>query len=239
MFYDKIMKDFRELWPGGPLYRGDGVSGDSLALADFATSVPGERVCDLGCGSGILLLLLAWQRPELTLYGVELRPAAAEECRRNAAANGLSERIAVADGDLRAAPFPAGSMDLVIANPPYFPRGRGAVSPDSDRAAMRTESATVWELCAAAATLLRPEGTFALVHRTERMAEVFAALAAAGLEPKRLRLMAGDPGAAPELFLCEARLHAAPGLVTEPVLYQRRPDGAETEEYRKICHWEA
>ena len=233
------MRDFHELWPGGPLYRGDGVSGDSLALADFAMAIPGERVCDLGCGSGILLLLLAWQRPELSLFGVELRPAAAEACRRNAEVNGLSDRFFVVDGDLRAVPFPGRSMDLVIANPPYFPRGKGAVSPDGDRAAMRTESAGVRELCAAAAALLRREGAFALVHRTERMAEVFAALAAAGLEPKRLRFLAGDPGSAPGLFLCEARPGAAPGLTTEPVLYQRRPDGTETEEYRKICHWEA
>ena len=233
------MKDCHELWPGGPLYTGDGVSGDSLALADFAMSIPGERVCDLGCGSGILLLLLAWQRPELSLYGVELRPAAAGECRRNAAVNGLSERFTVAEGDLRAAPFPAGSMDLVIANPPYFPRGRGAVSPDADRAAMRTESASLPELCAAAAKLLRREGAFALVHRAERLAEVFAALGEAGLEPRRLRFLAGDPGSAPGLFLCEARPGAAPGLTTEPTLFQRGPDGTETEEYRKICHWEA
>ena len=68
------MKDFHPLWPGGPLYKGDAVSGDSLALADFAMAVSGERVCDLGCGSGILLLLLGWQRPSLSLFGVELRP---------------------------------------------------------------------------------------------------------------------------------------------------------------------
>ena len=233
------MKDFHPLWPGGPLYHGDSVSGDSLALADFAMAVPGERVCDLGCGSGILLLLLAGQRRELVLYGVELRPAAAEECRQNAAANGFSRRFQVVTGDLRSRPFPAGSMDLVIANPPYFPAGRGGVSPDGDRAAMRTESADLSELCATAAALLRPEGAFCLVHRTERLAEVFAALTAAGLEPKRLRFLAGDPDRSPGLFLCEARRGAAPGLTLEPTLFQRRPDGAETEEYRKICHWEA
>ena len=153
------MKDFHPLWPGGPLYHGDSVSGDSLALADFAMAVSGERVCDLGCGSGILLLLLAGQRRELVLYGVELRPAAAEECRQNAAANGFSRRFQVVTGDLRSRPFPAGSMDLVIANPPYFPAGRGGVSPDGDRAAMRTESADLSELCAAAAARLTVSST--------------------------------------------------------------------------------
>ena len=233
------MKDFHPLWPGGPLYKGDAVSGDSLALADFAMAVSGERVCDLGCGSGILLLLLGWQRPSLSLFGVELRPGAAAECRRNAEVNGMAERFHVADGDLRAAPFPAESMDLVISNPPYFPPRRGGVSPDPDRAAMRTESATPEELCAAAAGLLRSGGTFCLVHRAERKEEVFAALSRAGLEPKRLRYMAGDPGRTPGLFLCEAEKNAAPGFTAEPTLFQRGADGRETEEYRKICHWEA
>ncbi len=221
------------------MYEGDPVGGDPLVLADFAMGLPGGSVCDLGCGSGILLLLLGLARPELALYGIELRPAAAEECRRNAARSGLSERCRVFTGDLREHPFPAESMDLVIANPPYFPAVPGGVSPDPDRAAMRTESASLPELCAAAAALLSPEGSFCLIHRRERMDEVFAALTGAGLSPRRLRRFGSDPGRAPGLFLCEARRGSSPGLAEEPTLFQRRADGTETAEYRKICHWEA
>ena len=130
-------------------------------------------------------------------------------------------------------------MDLVLSNPPFFPAVPGGVSPDPDRAAMRTESAARPELCAAAAERLSPEGAFCLIHRRERMGDVFAALAGAGLFPRRLRFFGADPGREPGLFLCEARQAGASDPVTEPVLYQRRADGTETEEYRKICHWEA
>ena len=51
------MKGFTELWPGGPVYRGDAVVADSLALADFAGQGPAKTACDLGCGSGLLMLL--------------------------------------------------------------------------------------------------------------------------------------------------------------------------------------
>ena len=129
-------------------------------------------------------------------------------------------------------------MDLVVSNPPYFPSGSGAVSADGDRAAMRTESASVGELCLAAARLLRPGGDFCLVHRTERLAEVFSALAAAGLEPKRLRFLAASPEHAPQLFLCRARKGARSGLAAEATLFQFGADGEETAEYRRICHWE-
>ena len=103
---------------------------------------------------------------------------------------------------------------------------------------MRTESATIGELCFEASRLLRRGGDLCLVHRIERIAEVFAALSAAGLEPKRLRLIAACPDRAPTLFLCRARKGARPGLTAEAPLFQFGTDGTETAEYRQICHWE-
>lgn len=211
---------------------------DSLALACFARTPSARRGCDLGCGSGILMLLLARENTALEMDGVELRETAAEQCRENLEANGLSERCRVHAADLRRAPMPEGSMDLAVSDPPYFPAGSGAVPADRERAVMRMESATIGELCLAASRLLRKGGDLCLVHRTERLAEVFAALSAAGLEPKRLRFIAACPEQAPALFLCRARKGARPGLTVEAPLFQFAADGSETAEYRQICHWE-
>ena len=167
-----------------------------------------------------------------------LRPEAAARCADNLRRNALEARCTVRLGDLRERPVHPGTMDLVVSNPPYFPAGTGMVSPRADRRTMRTESASLPELCAAAALRLRPGGSFCLVHRTERMGEVFAALAGAGLEPKRVRFFAGRPDRAPVLFFCEARRDADPGLGWEPTLCQFLPQGGETPEYRKICHIE-
>ena len=41
----------KELWPGGPLYEGEGVQTDALALADFAGAARAVRAADLGCRS--------------------------------------------------------------------------------------------------------------------------------------------------------------------------------------------
>ena len=232
------MDDRKELWPGGLSYAGDSVGTDSLALADFAGTPSARRGADLGCGSGIVLLLLASGNARLAMDGVELRADAAALCRENIEANGLSDRCRVYTGDLRTAWAGAGTMDLVVANPPYFPAGSGTASPDGERAAMRTESATLPELCRSAALLLRPGGDFCLVHRAERLAEVFSALSAAGLEPKRLRALAARAERAPTLFLCRARKGARAGLAVDAPLYQFDALGAETAEYRRICHWE-
>lgn len=63
---------------------------DSLELGIFATVRPRQRVCDLGCGGGVLLLLLAGRADGLTLAGVEICPQAAEAARANLARNGLA-----------------------------------------------------------------------------------------------------------------------------------------------------
>lgn len=81
---------------------------DALRLAAFATARRGWRVCDLGTGSGCLLLLLSGRTPGLELYGVERDPAAACAARDNLAENGLEgtvwtrglERAARRDGSL-------------------------------------------------------------------------------------------------------------------------------------------
>ena len=54
---------------------------DALALVEFADVKKGDRVCDLGCGVGNLLIPLGARAQKLTLDGVELRESAAALCR--------------------------------------------------------------------------------------------------------------------------------------------------------------
>lgn len=179
---------------------------DSLALGDFATVRPGWRVCDLGCGGGTLLLLLARREASLSLAGVELDPEAAEAARDNLARNGLAGDVLT--GDLRGRLLPNEGFDLAVSNPPYFPVRSGA----SAGAARSEEACTLDELCAAANRALRTGGRFALVHRPERLTDLLCALRAHRLEPKRLQFLAHGPDTPPFAVLAEAVKNGGPGL---------------------------
>ena len=185
---------------------------DSLALAAFATLRRGDKVCDLGCGAGALLLLLAARAAPLALTGVEQDPADSALARHNLAQNGLAGEIIT--GDLRQVckTLPAGGFSLVVANPPYFKAGSGA-----DGGSARTEEAALEDWCAAAGRLVKNGGRFALVHRPERLAELFAALTAHGLEPKRLALLQHRADTPPSAVLVEAVRQGRPGLEILPV----------------------
>ena len=133
------MLDGCELWPGGPIYRQDPAAPlgtDSVLLADFVPLRGAERGIDLGCGAGILSLLLLGRSEKLHMTGLELREEAAALARENLARNGLGERSRILTGDIREhrSLFAHGSFHLAVANPPYFPAGSGASSPDPARA---------------------------------------------------------------------------------------------------------
>jgi tRNA1Val (adenine37-N6)-methyltransferase len=175
------------------------------------------------------------------MTGLELLPGAAALARENLARNGLEERGEILTGDIREHRllFPPGSFDLVVANPPYFPVDRGAISPDPERAAARGElTCTLEELCAAAAWLCRTGGSFYLVHKPERLSEIFTAMSGRGLEPKRLRLVCPREGSAPSLVLIEGRRGGRPGLKIEPCLILTDADGAESAQVKRIYHRE-
>ena len=195
---------YDDLWPGGPRFARSGagfaLGTDSVLLADFAADRRVRRFADLGCGAGVLTVLLLHALPQAAAVGVELQPDAAQLCRGNLTANGLDSRAEILCADLRAhrTLLPAGQFDLVVANPPYFAAGSGYTSPDPVRAHARDErTCTMQDICTAMAYLTRWGGAAALVHRPERLSELLCTLTAAGLEPKRLRTVAYKAEGAP------------------------------------------
>ena len=195
---------------------------DALALARFATLHPGDRVCDLGCGVGNVLIPLGGRSTGLTLDGVELRPQAAGLCRENLKRNGFRGTVVTGDLNLRYPELPWGGYDLVVANPPYFPPDTGKISPRDARAQARTEdSFSLASACRAAARLCRYGGRFALCLRPERLPELFGALAAEGIAPKRLQLWQPTPDREANLALVEGRKGGRPGLRVLPVIVEK------------------
>lgn len=206
---------------------------DALLLADFCP--PAENAADLGCGQGIIALLLSRSCGRVT--GIELDPAAAAVAAGNAARNGLEGRVHIVCGDLRdpACLPPPGSLELIACNPPYFAPAAGAVSPDPARAAARTEGeCTLPDVLRAARRCLAFRGRLCFLWRPERLTEAAAAAEAEGFALKRLRAVHQRADRPAMLLLCEARKGARPGLCIEPPLILQESDGSPTAEYRRI-----
>ena len=235
-----------ELWPGGPRFKDDDgvfrLGTDSVLLAYFTKNArikKKKRAVDLGCGSGIISILLAWDFPEMHIDGIEIQTRAACLAVENAKLCGLSDRIRIVEGDLRrhAGFFQAGAYDITVSNPPYYTQGSGKPAASANLAAARGEEyCTLDDICRAAGYLTRWGGSFMLVHKPERLAEIFRSLTGAGLEPKRLRLVQHKSSSPPCLALVESRRGGNPSLTVEAPLILANDDGSDTIEVQDIYH---
>ena len=210
---------------------------DTFLLSSFPRLKAGQRVCDLGCSTGLLSLLLLQRQDRLQVTGIDIHAQAIALARRAAEENQLTESLSFAQLDLRRIQecFPAGSFDLVICNPPYYPPHTGKLSADAARRTARAETdCTLEDVCRAAEYLLRWGGSFCLVHKPQRLSDVLCAMRQSHLEAKRLQFVCQQAGKAPSLLLAEGRRGGKPGLQVEKPLILQNADGTDTPEYRTI-----
>ena len=222
---------------GYTLNLGDGVfplSTDSMVLSHFVKLPKNARVLDLGSGCGTLGLLLCSVNGSCHVTGVELSQSAHLAAVDNICRNGLTARMESICTDMRQVPgsFPAGSFDVCISNPPYF---SGGPASRTNPEARREDTCTPSDLFRSAAWALKYGGDFFLVHRPERLAELIIRGSEAGLEAKRLCLVRHRADSPVNLVLLQLRKGGKPSLRWEEiVLYD--PNGAPTEQYRRIYH---
>jgi tRNA1(Val) A37 N6-methylase TrmN6 len=218
--------------------RGHRTSTDDVVTAWLAVALHGDaapgRYLDLGCGVGSVMLLVAHRlRPRLTI-GVEAQAQSALLAERSVRELPAPPSIEVRRGDLRdVVPETHGVFDLVTGSPPYFPLGTGVLSPDAQRRACRFElRGGVEAYCAAAARVLGPGGTFALVFPSDGDERTASAATAAGLSiVAKAALFMRKDRAAP--FLTVWGLAREPRPLRELAFAIRDEHGEITPEYRE------
>ncbi len=210
------------------------LSTDSIALAGFVRLPANATVLDLGAGCATLGLLLCASDKSCNVTGIELDENAHNAALENIRRNGLSARLSSICGDIAKIPtiFPPGSFRCCISNPPYFTSGPAS---KTHQTARREDTCSLDTLLASAAWTLQYGGDFYLVHRPERLAEIFAKASALHLEPKRLCLLRHRQDGPVSLVLIQCRKGGKPGLQWEEwALYDRQ--GQSTSIYNTLYH---
>ncbi len=210
---------------------------DAVLLSGFATVRPGERVLDLGTGTGIIPLLLAAKTQGAHFTGLEIQEEMAEMAGRSVRLNGLEARVEIVTGDLREASrrFGGASFDVVTCNPPYIPAGHGRKNPSEPMAIARHEiRCSLEDVAREASRCLRPGGRLALVHRPHRLAEIFSVLGRYRLQPKRMKLVHPLADREANLVLLECALGGGVWLQVEKPLIVYREPGVYSQEIYDI-----
>ena len=210
---------------------------DAFLLADFAAPRFREPACDLGTGCGIIPLIWARDGKPEFCCGVEIQPLGIRQFEASIAASRLENRVLPVLGDLRELPaeMPAGGFGLVTCNPPYKAEHSGILSRSLAEQIARHETlCRIEDVCMAAFRLLRYGGRLCLCQRPERLCDVMIAMRAAGIEPKRLRMVSKKASSPPWLFLLEGKKGGKPFLQVEAPFHVYDENGRYTPEMQRM-----
>ena len=207
------------------LYR---FTSDSILLSRFAKAKKGDTVADFcaGCGAvGYHFLCLNPTIKCLTLF--ELQPALADMAERTAQLNGFDAKVVVGRVQDIGKEY-NDAFSLILCNPPYE-RG-GMENLTYEKAICRKEiTITLEEIIAVAAKKLKFGGRLDMVHRADRLAELFYTMKKYGLEPKRMQFVKGSESAAPYLVMAEAVKGGKPALEVLPEFVNTPQNGGSTK----------
>lgn len=200
---------------------------DAVLLSGFARAKEGDRVLDMGTGTGIIPILMEAKTPAEKLVGLEIQPESADMAKRSVALNHLEHKIQIVEGDIKeaAAVFGAASFDVVTCNPPYMIGKHGIQNPDGPKAIARHEVlCTLEDVVSQAARVLKPGGHFYMVHRPFRLAEIITVMTKYRLEPKRMQLVYPFVDKEPNMVLIEGvRGGRSRMQVEKPLIVYKEP----------------
>lgn len=206
---------------------------DAVLLSGFAKAKRGERVLDLGTGTGIIPILMEAKTDGEMFTGLEIQEESADMARRILRCNGLEHKIKIVQGDIRdaSAMFGASSFDIVTTNPPYMISEHGInCASDAKQIARHEVLCTLEDVLRESARIIKPGGRFYMVHRPFRLAEIFVKMTSLRLEPKRIKLVYPYIDREPNMVLIEGRRGGKSGLTVEKPLIVYKKQGVYTDE---------
>jgi tRNA1(Val) A37 N6-methylase TrmN6 len=219
--------------------RGYRFSLDAVLLAHFVTIRSAAEILDLGCGSGIVALILAYRHPSSQLTGLELQPALGKLARKNVALNNWQERIRIVEGDLRRIDrvVSAGQFDCLVCNPPYRKEGTGRQNSEAEKLLARHEiTADIASVVSAAAWALKKKGRGAFIYPASRGAALLYELKKQGLEPKRLQVVYSYPASPAALLLVETVKGGGEELTVLPPFHVYQAPGGGFSAEMAACY---
>lgn len=211
---------------------------DSIMLANFATiRLKDKKIVDLGCGNGVIPLIMSL-RCNKKIIGVELQSKVADMAKRSVDYNGLNDVIEIINTNMKdyVSDETFESFDLITCNPPYFKvNDKNFFNDNIEKVIARHEvEITLSELMVIVKKLLKNNGNFAIVHRTDRLMEILSEFRKSNIEPKRVRFVHEKSNKESTLVLIEGQKNGKVGLKVENPFILYNEDGSETEEYKKL-----
>lgn len=211
---------------------------DSVLLSDFAKEIPSNaKVLDLGTGTGILGILLCGKTKLSKIYGIDIQEEVCDMASRSIKLNNLEDKFEIINKNIKDLKdiFEENTFDAIVSNPPYKKDNSGLKNESETKLISRHEiTASLEDFINISSCLLKNNCSLYMVHRPERLSDLFYLLRKYNLEPKKLRLVQSYFDSKPKLILVKATKNAKSFLNIEAPLIIYNKDGSYTDEILQI-----
>lgn len=211
---------------------------DSVLLSDFAKDIRNNsKVLDLGTGTGIIGTLLCAKTNLSKIYGIDIQKNVCDMASRSIKLNNLQDKFEIININIKDLKniFEDSSFDAIVSNPPYKKDNSGLKNEAETKLISRHEiTASLEDFISISSKLLKHNGNIYMVHRPERLSDLFYLLKKYNLEPKKLRMVHSYVDSKPKLVLVKATKNAKSFLNIEEPLIIYNKDGSYTSEILKI-----
>lgn len=211
---------------------------DAILLSDFAKNIrKGTKVLDLGTGTGIISILLCGKTKLQKIIGIEVQEDVYDMACRSIKLNNLEDRFEVINENILNLSniYENDSFDVIITNPPYKKQNTGIVNDKAEKLISRHEIlANLEDFISISRKLLKDKGEFYMIHRPERIVDIFSLMRKYKIEPKEIRLVFSNENNPPKMVLIKGVKNAKEYLRFRENLYIYKNDGSYSDEILKI-----
>ncbi|MDE6182214.1 MAG: tRNA1(Val) (adenine(37)-N6)-methyltransferase [Eubacteriales bacterium] len=212
---------------------------DAVLLSSFATAKKGDKVFDIGTGTGIIPILMEAKTQASEFFAIDIQEESVEMAKRSISLNKLEEKIKVYHLDIKNVfdKFEKNTFNIVTSNPPYMNMGGGLLNDFTPKAIARHEIlCNLDDILKGASGLLKPKGKFYMVHRPNRLADIIEGLRKYKLEPKTIRFVQPYENKEPNMVLIEAVKNGGAMLKILPTLIVYNENKEYTKEIYDIYY---
>jgi len=211
---------------------------DAVLLSDFAKNIKrNATVLDLGTGTGIIPILLCGKTELKKVVGVEIQEEVAKMAKKSILLNNLENRFEILNCNIKELNkiYENQTFDVIVTNPPYKKQDSGIINENEKKLISRHEiTANLEDFIKISKYLLKDKGELYMVHRPERLVDIFELMRKYKIEPKELKMVCPNKNKEPNLVLIKGVKNAKPFLKVEKNLYVYDTENNYTKEILEI-----
>lgn len=183
------------------LQNGYRYNSDTLFLYDFIGSKPKGQILDVGCGCGILGLLVARDN-EIKLTGIDIDPLNVQISQHNAIVNGIAGEFITEDfskfkSDIK--------FDFIISNPPFYHTNVTKSQNKHIANSRYSDSLSLEEFLASCNRNIKPKGVLYFCYDAKQIGDIIPLLSKFKLNLTKLKFIYSKDNQNAKLVLIEAK----------------------------------